>query len=197
MQNETRNGVGVHSATASGTAVHAASAGQRARAEVGPRLLLAATGVFLVWLLLVGSLAPAELLTGVLVALLVASLSVRHLALLDGVHLRPALPLHLLRFAGTFLVALLEANVDMARRVLAPRLPIQPGMVEVRTGLRSPLGKLLLANSITLTPGTLTVDLVEDRIHVHWIDTSPGADLERATRAIAARFEQHLQEIFE
>lgn len=197
MQNETHNGGGVPGATANGTAMHGIAAGLRARPEVAPRLLLAAAGVFLIWLLLVGTLAPAELLVGLLVALLIASLSLRHLALLDGVRLRPALPLHLLRFAGTFLVALLQANVDMARRVLAPRLPIRPGMVEVHTSLRSPLGKLLLANSITLTPGTLTVEVVDDRIHVHWIDTSPGADLERATRTIAAHFEQHLQEIFE
>ena len=50
----------------------------------------------------------------------------------------------------------LAANLDLARRVLTPSLPIRPAMVLVSTSLRSDLGRLVLANSITLTPGTLT-----------------------------------------
>jgi multicomponent Na+:H+ antiporter subunit E len=64
--------------------------------------------------------------------------------------------------------------------------------VEVRTGLESSLGRLLLANSITLTPGTLTVNVRDDRILVHWIDCPPGSDIESATRAIAESFERHM-----
>jgi multicomponent Na+:H+ antiporter subunit E len=85
----------------------------------------------------------------------------------------------------------------MARRVLSPSLPIRPGMVEVFTRLQSPLGRLLLANSITLTPGTLSVDVLEDRIQVHWIDISPGADMLNATRAIVEQFERYLREFLE
>jgi hypothetical protein len=66
--------------------------------------------------------------------------------------------------------------------------------VEVHTDLKSPLGKLLLANSITLTPGTLTVDIIGDRMWIHWIDITPGADLAHATRAIAEEFERLLKE---
>ncbi|MEK8019066.1 MAG: Na+/H+ antiporter subunit E, partial [Candidatus Parabeggiatoa sp.] len=61
----------------------------------------------------------------------------------------------------------------------------------------SSLGKLMLANSITLTPGTLTVDVVENRLQVHWVDSTPGEDLESATRAIADSFERHLREFLE
>jgi len=153
--------------------------------------------LFLLWLLLTDWRDPGEWLAGIAAAALTAWLSGPHLRLLDGLRLRPALPWHLLRFLGTFLLALIKANFDMARRVLSPRLPIRPALVEVKTELRSPLGRLLLANSITLTPGTLSVDLLDDRIVVHWIDVTPGGDLEHATREIAEQFELRLREVVE
>ncbi len=66
-------------------------------------------------------------------------------------------------------------------------------LVRVQTGLHSSLGRLLLANSITLTPGTLVVDVNDDRLFVHWIDCPPGTDLAEATRVIASDFERDLK----
>ncbi len=160
------------------------------------RFWLAACGTYFVWLLLVGTLESGELAVGIVVALVTAFVSAPYLGLLDGVKLRPALAWHGARFLGSFVVALVLANVDMARRVLSPSLPIRPGMVEVRTGLLSPLGRLLLANAITLTPGTLSVDVIGDHVVVHWVDVPPGTDVAGATRAIAAGFERHLKEMF-
>jgi multicomponent Na+:H+ antiporter subunit E len=158
------------------------------------RFALGAVGTFLVWLLLVGTLDGTEMLAGAVVAVIVTLVSAPHLALLDGIRLRPALPWYVLRFAATFLMALLRANVDMARRVLSPSLPVHPALVEVLTELCSPLGRLLLANSITLTPGTLSVDVNDDRLIVHWVDATPGTELVQATRTIAADFERELKE---
>jgi multicomponent Na+:H+ antiporter subunit E len=76
--------------------------------------------------------------------------------------------------------------------VLAPSLPIRPGVVRVRTGLQSHLGRLILANSITLTPGTLSVDVLGDTILIHWIDCPPEVDIEQATQAIVGSFERHI-----
>jgi multicomponent Na+:H+ antiporter subunit E len=163
----------------------------------GRRLWLAAGGVYAIWLLLVMSADPAEWAAGAVVAGVTALLAAPHLAILDGIRLSARLPWQVLRYLGVFLRALVESNIDMARRVASPSLPIRPGMVEVSTRLRSPLGRLLLANSITLTPGTLSVDVVEDRIHVHWIDISPGADMAHATRTIVEGFEVHLREFLE
>ena len=61
------------------------------------------------------------------------------------------------------------ANVDVAYRVLHPKLPIRPGIVKVRPGIESDMGKLVLANSITLTPGTLSMDYIDDDLYIHWI----------------------------
>lgn len=161
------------------------------------RFVIATIILFIVWLLLVGTLSLSEIFVGLLVAAFTAWLSSNHLAFLDNLKLSWATPWHVLRYFMVFLVALLRANIDMARRVLSPRLPINPALVEVQTQLKSPLGKLILANSITLTPGTLTVDVVGDRFLVHWVDSTPGTDLEHATQAIAESFERHLREFLQ
>lgn len=67
---------------------------------------------------------------------------------------------------GPFLLALTKANFDVARRVITGK--IRPGIVRISPGLNSVFGATLLANSITLTPGTLTVDIDEkNNLYVH------------------------------
>jgi multicomponent Na+:H+ antiporter subunit E len=146
----------------------------------------------LTWLLLTGSLQPDEVILGIAVSLVAVAASGQRLALLSGLKLTPLAPFHVLRYLGYFFVQLALSNLDVARRVISPSLPIHPGLVEVRTNLSSDLGRMLLANSITLTPGTLTVEAEGDRLLIHWIDTTPGSDLESATRAIAAGFEKRI-----
>ena len=159
----------------------------------------AAHGVFLffllfgLWLLLTGSVDPEELIAGLLVALTVTLISRPHLAIFNGLRFSPTAIPAFLSYLGYFLVALVRANVDVARRVLSPTLPLHPALVEVTTQLQSPLGRLILANSVTLTPGTLTVDVREDRLFIHWIDAPPGIDIEGATREITSKFEHHLK----
>lgn len=67
------------------------------------------------------------------------------------------------------------ANIQVAKIVLSPKMPISPGIVTFKTNLRSPLARTLLANSITLTPGTLTIDVDEDIFVVHYL-TEANAD---------------------
>jgi multicomponent Na+:H+ antiporter subunit E len=147
---------------------------------------------WLAWLLLAGNLAPAEVITGGMVSLLVTWLSGRHLAIYSGIRFTWKAPLHVLGFLLDFLRALVRANLDVARRVLSPSLPIRPAVVEVETVLQSELGRLLLTSAITLTPGTLSIDVRGNRLMVHWIDCPPGADLRDKTRAIIGGFERHL-----
>ena len=61
---------------------------------------------------------------------------------------------------------MIKANIDVAYRVLHPARPIKPGIVRIRTSLKNPVGKLALANSITLTPGTMTMQIVKDRHYI-------------------------------
>jgi multicomponent Na+:H+ antiporter subunit E len=147
---------------------------------------------FLLWLLLTGSLDLAEIVTGLIVASVVTLASRPHLSLFSGLRLSPDSILPFLSYLVVFLIALIRANLDMARRVLSPSLPLRPGVIEVKTQLKSSIGRLILANSITLTPGTLTVDIQGDSILIHWVDIPPDSDIKSATRDITHKFERHL-----
>jgi len=101
-------------------------------------------------------------------------------------------------YVPLFLWECLKANIDVAYRVLHPALPIKPGIVKVKTTLKSDAGLTFLANSITLTPGTMTVDIDKDNgiLYIHWInvrDEHTGS----ATKIIAEKFEKILVKIFD
>ena len=98
-------------------------------------------------------------------------------------------------FLGVFLWELVLANLNVARLVFSPRIDIRPGIVEIKTRLKSPMGRMALANAITLTPGTLVVDIQDDSLFIHWIVVS-SEDPEAATREIAGRFEKYLEVIY-
>lgn len=141
---------------------------------------------------MVGNLHPQEMLAGLVVTLLIAYLALPKMAILDDIRLSVGLPVYFLHYLLVFLRALIASNLDMAKRVISPTLPIYPAIVEIQTQLRSPLGKLMLANSITLTPGTLTVEVIDDHLRIHWIDTRSVDELHSATRIIAEQFEKPL-----
>jgi multicomponent Na+:H+ antiporter subunit E len=67
--------------------------------------------------------------------------------------------------------------------------------VKVKTSLHSKTGRLVLANSITLTPGTLTVETRDDYYYIHWIDVTTQ-DVEKASREIVSKFEKYLEVMF-
>ncbi len=146
----------------------------------------------LLWFLLTGTLTFDELIAGALVSSIVAFLTLERTSIFSSLKIGFQTPVSLLLYLFEFYKALVVANFDMARRVVTPSLPINPDIIMVKTGLQSDLGKMLLANSITLTPGTLSVDVDGDEIMVHWIDCPPGCDSRQATELIAASFEKHI-----
>ena len=95
-----------------------------------------------------------------------------------------------------FLFWCLRANVDVALRVIHPDVPIRPGIVKVRTTLQNEMAKTFLANSITLTPGTLTVDIDGQDLYIHWINIHTTDPAVRVAE-ICGRFEPLLRRIFE
>ena len=72
---------------------------------------------------------------------------------------------------------IVKANVDVARRILHPALPIRPHVVLIRAGQKTDLGRVIHANSITLTPGTVTIDLEGDDLTVHALTDEAAAGL--------------------
>lgn len=73
---------------------------------------------------------------------------------------------------------IIKANLDMAKRIIDPKLPIHPVLFRVKTSQHSDLGQVIYANSITLTPGTVSIQVSGDSILVHAIAEEPAADLE-------------------
>ncbi len=69
------------------------------------------------------------------------------------------------------------SNVDVAKRVLDPKMPIDPVMITFDSGLKTDLSRTILANSITLTPGTVTVDIDDNTFVIHALAKKLGDDL--------------------
>ncbi|HPE55569.1 MAG TPA: Na+/H+ antiporter subunit E [Bacteroidales bacterium] len=150
---------------------------------------------YLTWLALNWSVHTDVLVTGAIISVLIAVLLCSQCSVLQEVRLTPKSFAYAFGFVGVFWIELFKSNFDVARRVLTPSLPINPGIVEVKTRLKSNIGKMLLANAITLTPGTLTVDILGDRMFIHWIDVS-STDINEATHAIVSKFEKYLEVMY-
>ena len=164
-----------------------------------------------VWLLITGEITGIwdgldqgewqVLIAGTGVSLLVAAFSSRFFIHESAFYLlRPDRILLLLFYCLiVFPIALVKANLDMAFRALSPRKRIRPGIVKIPSDLISEYGLSMLANSITLTPGTITLDVVEEDgkhyYYVHWINTETEAP-EKAGKAIKGGLEKWIGRIW-
>lgn len=151
--------------------------------------------LLVLWLALTSSLHPQELIAGVLASLILSSF-------LSNYYLRLGLPplsikriVFLIVYLFILFKEILKANLDVAYRVLHPRMPIRPGIVVIKTKLKQDLAKMILANSITLTPGTFTLDILGNNLLIHWINVKTE-DMDEATKIIGGRFEKYLRVIF-
>jgi len=157
---------------------------------------------FIVWTLLTWPFVEGTIDLQVAVAGLIASVFVAiifHEILPKEHHIfiSPVRIFWFLVYVPVFFYYVIMANFDVVYRALHPKMPIKPGIVKIKTNLKTDSGITALANSITLTPGTLTVDLTEDGfLYVHWINVKSD-DIEQATKFIAQRFEWFIQRIFE
>jgi len=156
--------------------------------------ILASLALWVVWMLLTAPWSAQEAIAGTAVALLVAFLPLFPASPLGDLRLTPKAIAYGVAYVFVFIKALVLSNFDVAFRVLHPKLPIDPGIVRVTTKLKTPLGRLLLANSITLTPGTITVEMRGEDIYVHWIKVA-ATDPEGATAVIVGSFEKYLEVI--
>ncbi len=145
------------------------------------------------WILISGSLDPTGLALGAVLAVFVAWLSNRLLWTKEDA------PLLTLKQAGRFIVyvgfllkEIIWANIYVAEIVLDPRLPIDPVVAEHTSMLKRPVSETALANSITLTPGTLTVDVDGSTFFVHCISREFAEDIasRKLDHMIAKVFEE-------
>ena len=152
--------------------------------------------LFLIWLALTLSFNRQELITGIGVSFVLSLFLYKYYKELGLPGLSIKKFVYFLLYIVVLFKEIIKANFDVAYRVIHPKMPIKPGIVTIKTSLKSNIGKLTLANSITLTPGTFTLDIKDDTLLIHWINVK-SADTEKATKIIGERFEKYLKVIFE
>lgn len=147
-------------------------------------------GLALGFYLLLGQLTVFDVVTGVLTAT-VCVLLLSHVTFTEPPTLRRTLPRvgRAVLFVPYLLWEVVKANLSLAAVLVDPRLPIDPSMETVETEADSALERAVLANSITMTPGTVTVGVRGPSVLVHTLTRSSRAsleerDLERAVRYV-------------
>jgi multicomponent Na+:H+ antiporter subunit E len=150
---------------------------------------------FVLWMALSSKLNRPELICGGLVCLIISLFAAHTYSKLGF----PSLSIKMVLFSFVYTIVLfweiIRANFDVAYRVIHPKMPIKPGIVVIKTRLKSDIAKTILANSITLTPGTFTLDVIGDELLIHWINVKTE-DTDEATNIIGHRFEKYLRIIF-
>ena len=161
------------------------------------RIILFFLGL-LVWVGLVWPAGVEQVLVGILVAGFVSFIAGDLFVKRPHVFKHASRYFWFLYYLPLFIWECIKANIDVAYRVIHPNRPINPGIVKVKTSLKSDTALTFLANSITLTPGTLSVDIDrgKDLLYIHWIDVKEK-DVDKASELIVQRFERILRKIFD
>jgi len=159
--------------------------------------ILAFALAFLAWLALTAGGGGQEIVAGAVVALIVALVAGRFMSGFPRRGFPRRVGFAILYFFR-FLWEMIKANFQVAGIVLHPLRPIKPGIIKIRTELTKDTAMTILANSITLTPGTFTIDINPEarEIYVHCI-TVDGTSVDENTKRIGARFERILKEVLE
>lgn len=161
------------------------------------RFISAFCATLILWILLtwqeIAEQGYFPLAVGVLTSFIVSILS---RTLFPAVSLHPKRVVYFLVYIPAFLWEMIRSNLDVAYRVLHPKMPINPGIVRIPVTLQSDYGKTILANSITLTPGTLTLDVKDQNFYVHWLNIQAYTP-EEAAEMIIGRFMKYLDKVFQ
>ena len=156
---------------------------------------------FAFWILLTWSFHTQELAAGAVVSLAVALFSARFFIHEKAFWLfNPAKFGALFVYIFVFLGELIKANVDVAKRCFGGCTNVNPGIVKVPVDLKGDYAQAMLANSITLTPGTITLDIAEQDgqtyYYIHWIDVAEQ-DRVKAGEIIKGRMEKWIRRIWQ
>jgi len=154
--------------------------------------------IYVMWLGLTWPPEPQHVFTGIIVACIVAYLLGDVFVKRPHIFAHPKRYLWFLYFILVFVLEYIKASLEAIFIIIQPRINIKPGIVKVKTKLKTDVGLTFLANAITLTHGTLSVDIDKKAgfIYIHWIDVK-AQDVEKATKIIVKRLENILARIFE
>ena len=159
------------------------------------RFILTFLFLILFWLILTLNFQPISIIIGVIVSLFISLISYNYfIQSSEGIHGRLIKTIfYLLLYVFVLLYEMFLASFDVVYRVAT--MDINPEIVMIKSSIESDLGILLLANSITLTPGTITIDTEGKYIYVHWL-YARTTHFGHAAELIKGRFERWLRRIF-
>lgn len=151
--------------------------------------------LMIIWILINNTFKLEIIAVGVVLSLVIAIIFGRRTDVLNEFKFTPAAFFYTIVYLVVFFIELVKSNIHVALIVLKPSLPINPGIVKTKTVLKSKMARMILTNSITLTPGTLTVDIDDDILYIHWINVE-SQDIDIATEKIVKKFENILVKIY-
>jgi multicomponent Na+:H+ antiporter subunit E len=150
---------------------------------------------FIVWMILTWNIEFLNILIGILVCFFVSFLFRKEFKI-DKKVFEIKRYIYFIEYIFVFVYYMIKANILMAYRVLSPRLPIKPAIVKIPIELKSTLARTILANSITLTPGTFTIKITDEYLYIHWIYVYTY-EKEKQKEYIVGMMEKILKRVFE
>ena len=143
---------------------------------------------FLAWIIFNGKVTTEIVIFGIVIAAAVFAFTCKFM----GYSLKKEKMLYrksflILRYIGVLMVEIIKANADVVKFIFNDKEVVEPVIVTFQTNLKSELSRVILANSITLTPGTITISLEGDELVVHCLDKSLAEGLKGSV------FEQKLK----
>ncbi len=165
---------------------------------ISGRLLATFLCLWGMWIVLTASLNPQELVVGAVASSIVAVISYEflfHAGIRQKLH--PKRLGYAIAYVPAYIWAEIKAHASVIYLILHPRMSFKPGIVRVPTKLKTDFGITGLANAITMTPGTLSVEVDEEdsSLYVHWINVK-ATEPEQTSTKIAWPFERFLRRIF-
>ncbi len=148
--------------------------------------------LFLIYIALTFPLDLQEILTGILIFFLIMILFYNFSSFFSSTTSIFKFIFYLLSYLFFLLLEIIKANLNVAKIVLSPKININSAILKCKTNLKSDFGKSILANSITLTPGTLSVDVKGDDLFIHCMDTKIKSE-DEAYQQIIKPFEQRIK----
>jgi len=163
------------------------------------KIVLIAIPLFILYLIFAGTFSIEDVVFGALASLIVSTLISevlvkQHKKLTELNRLAV-----LIKYFFHYITAIeFRAHSDVIKRIFSPKMPINPGIVKVPYHVETDYALVTIANSITNTPGTVTVDVdkEEKKLFVHWIDVK-GIDEKLTYEKISKTFEEYAKRIFD
>jgi len=137
--------------------------------------------LFAFWVILNGRFTVEVAVIGILISVLVSLLNYGFLGISLATEKKAwAKVFSIIGYLATLVFEMVKANWQMIKLVLSPVINIKPQIINFNSPLRSEIAQVTLANSITLTPGTITIRLEDGRFGVHAIDVDMGENVENS-----------------